>query len=405
MKVKFGFLDTSGTGRYGGQIGEAEIIEWNKKVGDHISKDELIGKAETDKATVDIEAPVSGILVSLEYEKGEVWREGKSEETPYGTLHGPALGLIETDETLPVREKPKTKQPRAVPAARELARKEGVELEQVRGRAEGGLIKLADVESVVPKVVEQEMPNAPETRQHIVSASMLQRSMAEHMERSQREIPHAGDSKTINITSLVAYREHAKALWQKLTGSKLRYDHFFLYFAAQHLTIGNFRVLNAYWDKENKTIVENDDVNLGLAVETPKGLVVVVVREAQKLNFLELMKATEEKIARAKAGKLTLEDVTDLTFTIDNSGRLGGENPNPIIPFIKEMSGKERPTCMIIALSEIFVEGSASKIRVVARFDHRLTDGLAPMKFVLKMKEYFEEIKNPDEWTKVLFEN
>jgi len=424
MKVKFGIFDehTGGTGRYGGGVNEATIAKWRKKIGDKVEKGEIVVDIETDKAVAEIDAPVSGIIVSQEFAEHDAWKEYNSEETPYGVLHNPPLGYIETEEVIEKKvenndhkkEKPaepkkqETEKPiRAVPLARTLARAHGVDLSDVPGGGEGGIIKLQDVEAFIKvknSEKEKESERKPEIKndRNIVPATTLRKTVARLLTKSWQEIPHAGDAKVIEIAGLVKFVESNKGLWQKITGTKLRYDYFFMFFAARHLLLEQFKICNAYWDKDTESIVYLNHVNLGFAVQSPAGLVVPVIHEAEKLSFVELAKSCEEKIKKAAEHKLNLNDYRGLSFTVNNVGAAGGENPDPIIPYTADFDGKERSTGMLIAMASIDRLAILPALKVAVRFDHRLLDGAQALRFMLAMKEFFESKKNPKDWEEIL---
>lgn len=427
MKVKFGFYETGGTGKYGGKIGEATVVKFHKNNGDRVEKGEKITDVDTDKTSLEITAPISGIITSIDYQEGELWKEGDIEETLYGIFHNPPLGYIETESgvvpeiTAPEKEKtdkaatlvlPADTAPiRAVPAARELARALKIDLRDVKGTGESGVIKLQDVQNFAAlhseKDRQKEKSEQPAAEKNtadriIVPATTIRKTVARYLTLSHQKIVRVGDAITIEVHTLVKFINAHKNMWQKLTGTKLRYDYFFMFFAAKHLLLEEFRILNAYWDEETESVVYLKNANVGMAMDTERGLMVPVVHGAENLSFVELAKAAEDKIRRAHSSELSLNDLRGLTFTINNVGVAGGEDPDPAVPYTSDLDGNERPTGMILAIAKIDTRFAEPEVKVVCRFDHRLVDGGPVMRFMKKLKEWFEEKEEPEDWEKIL---
>ena len=279
----------------------------------------------------------------------------------------------------------------AVPAARSMMGDEGIDPTTVE--YSGDVITVEDVERHKIKATERSVEEETTRDDRVaLGASQLRKTVAHLLERSKREIPHAGDKVEINVSRLREFRENHKDVWRAATGNVLRYDHFFMYLVAQHLRLSEFKVLNAYWDSEAEDAFLFKDVNLGVAVQTPTGLMVPVIHGAQKLSFSELISITEDKVERALQGKIKLADLRDLTFTVNNPGAVGGEHPDPIIPYAVESDGSERPTGMILALGRMKYDPARVGwyMNVTFKFDHRLVDGVPAIKFVMAIKYYIE---------------
>ena len=307
-------------------------------------------------------------------------------------------GFIEKDQGAPI-----SGIIQAVPKARSMMQDEGIDPTIVE--YSGDVITVEDVERHKAEATEQSVEEEITRDDRVaLGASQLRKTVAHLLERSKREIPHAGDKVEINVSRLREFRENHKDVWRAATGNVLRYDHFFMYLVAQHLRLSEFKVLNAYWDSEAEDAFLFKDVNLGVAVQTPTGLMVPVIHGAQKLSFSELVSTTEDKVERALQGKIKLADLRDLTFTVNNPGAVGGEHPDPIIPYAVESDGSERPTGMILALGRMKYDPARVGwyMNVTFKFDHRLVDGVPAIKFVVAIKDYIESRDKAEDFVELV---
>lgn len=296
----------------------------------------------------------------------------------------------------------------AVPSARRFAREYGIPLEAVIPSRKDGVIMRCDVEKFLADqqgTIQEQLPQQQDAvdsqvllkeypNEQIVYPDKVRLEIARMLSLSWQKIPHAGDMIEVDVSRLAKAREQYGKLFQKITGTKLRFDNFFLFFAAQNLLKPEFKPINAYWDDDdpqNKLMRYVGTVNLGIAVDTGYGLVVPVIRSAEKLRFAELAKAVEDIAARAKSKKLKSSEFRELTFTVNNVGALGGEEPNMIIPYTKRDDGTYRPTCMILGIGRIKKDGLRHIAKVAMKFDHRIVDAKAPLSFLLRLKQYCEE--------------
>lgn len=313
----------------------------------------------------------------------------------------------------------------AVPAARRLMQDEGINPAFVEHS--GGAIILQDVKKY--KTSQVEALFAVEDRVAL-GASQLRKTIARFMQKSHLEIPQYGGSLLIDVSKLREFREKAKTMWRHLfPQTTLRYDYIFGFLSARLLKLPQFSILNGYWDKEKADAYLFNKVNLGFAAETGPtsrdpfgGLMVPVVHEADKMSFAELVHSAEEKLAKIRAGKITLADLNNLTFTINN---VGGERSietdsliefvekggvfgdsgisHSAIPYTNDTVAGERPTGMIFIIGSMFWHDGRVNMWVSFRFDHRLTDGGPPRRFVSALKKYIENKKSADDFME-LFE-
>lgn len=312
---------------------------------------------------------------------------------------------------------------RADPSARRRARELGIELSRVSASREDGKIRVEDVEQYaksqahifLPQETENQAGGETDTgdaeEKTVVHATEIRKTIARFLTQSHK-IPHAGDEVTIDVSRIVHVRDVIREFWKKTHGTDLKYDHFIMYFAVRHLLLEPYKIINAYWDEEAGDIHYLHHVNLGIAVQTPQGLMVPVVHKAQTLSFRELVRLANDKVMRARTGKLLLGDYRGLSFTVNrvafrgDDGRIvGGERPHAIIPWTKDVNGKSegRPTSMILSLSKLFTEGDRIYLRAVFRFDHRIFDGKEPLLFIHALKDFIETSPY-DDFSRILAE-
>lgn len=344
------------------------------------------------------------------------------------------------------KEKPSREAPRAVPAARSYAEKHEIDLLYVKGTGPDGLIILSDVEGMLLERYREHLETSggvPESAQAIESShntvaqkelgeqirelmeemnnlhgelwaqehadetgthdapmtSAVRKTIARLLTRSWKEIALAGDTLTVDVTVLLEFISRHNTFAAPFSGVKLRLDYCIAWYARELLLKDEFRILNGYWDAEKEEVVVLPEINIGIAVDTERGLVVPVVHDVGRLSFSEFVVAANGAIERARRGALGLHEIRDLTFTVNNTGVLGGENPSPIIPYTIAADGTERPTAMILALARIRKEKRRSFLPVVFRFDHRLMDGREAVGFIRALRERIESKKSPEEFT------
>jgi len=464
MKAKFGFLIESlrglGITNPEDDFISARIKSWAKKPGDAVTEGEIIVEVETDKVTEELQSAWTGIIFSITYQEDEEWEVGvtkdeeelpaRSEDTPFGRILLPELGYIEIDdvaeETVP--EKPVAKEvevveevshpeeePRragAAPVARRIAREQGIDINTVEGTGLGGRIMRADVEEMVAEQsVEERVQPEPEQvfdDREPLNAMPIRKAIAHYMAKSHEEIPKAGDAITIDVTNLRKFYRERRETWREDTGTDFSFTGLFMFMATRllHDQRKKFGIINAYWDKDKKDAYLFKHVNVGIAIQAPEGLMVPVIQNAETLSFRDLMLATHDKVQRAMILKIKLPELRDLTFTVNNVGAMGGENPDSIVPYTKETSGKERPTGMILVLGAIkqfpddkfiselirlfdpmLMKGVIKKkedfnirynMTLAFSFDHRLFDGVPALEFVNALKQYIESKSDSEEF-------
>jgi pyruvate dehydrogenase E2 component (dihydrolipoamide acetyltransferase) len=367
---------------------EGEVVKWHVKEGDYVKEGDPLVDVMTEKATVTLPAPTSGRVVKILAGEGQVVKVGQT------------LCVIEPAGEA-AAEKPQMAQPAprevaAMPAARRLARELGVDLSKVRGTGPGGVITVEDVKKFAEGLKGKETPKAAEVPKaaeaphtaeaEVVPVRGVRRAVAEKMTKAKRLIPHAYHLEEVDLTELLRLHERLKAEAER-RGVRLTVLPFFVRAVAQALR--EYPMLNSEYDEEKNVIVVKKEINIGVAVDADQGLVVVVVKNADKKGILELAKEIGTLAEKARAGKLDIEDVRGSTFTISNIGAVGGLGGLSILNY---------PEAAIMAVGRArkkpWVVEDRIEIRDIAlvavSFDHRVVDGAYVARFVNKVKELLE---------------
>ena len=415
---------------------EAEIVEWLVKVGDTVKLDQTVVKVETDKAVVEIPSPVTGRVAEIRVQDGQTARVGDvlvvfDAPTPSNgdnaasakgqgaaTTVPPAVPSSSptpaTQTTQPTQPTAPKQRVLAAPAVRKLAFEMGVDLEQVTPSNPNGRVSIEDVKAIAerrsqtesspaaatsvpaPKTAEDALPQtgerqalqttAPAVQDERQPLTGLRKRVAEHMERSWRTIPHATAFDEVDGGGLVVLREALKPIAEK-RGIRLTYIPLLIKLLIPLLK--EFPVFNASLDEERREIIYKRSYHIGVAAATPEGLLVPVLRNADRLTLLEIASSVERLIDGAKKRTLSLPEVSGSTFTLNNVGSFGGGSGTPII---------NHPEVAILAFGRIQDKPVVQQGTVVVRpmmplalsFDHRLIDGALSGAFLARFKELVE---------------
>lgn len=386
---------------------EGELVRWLVKPGDHVKRGQGLLEIMTDKALMEVPAPFTGRIIDIQYEPGQTIKVGSrilSYEADSGTPATPRPGEPTTSsgdgspaEPPPVGHLPKTSESpmkngsveapsvvmavKASPAVRYMARKLGIDLTQLRGSGPAGRILLDDLTEAIrlrqPEVETSTKPastlsldlGTPGTRTKLIG---LRRRIAERMVQAKRHIPHYTYVDEVDITELVRLRESAAAFCAE-KGVKLTYLAFFVKAAVRALQ--EVPIVNSTFDEANQEITTHDRYHIGVAVAAPGGLLVPVIRDADRLDILELAREIERLSVAARSGKATRDELTGSTFTITSIGGIGGLISTPIINV---------PEVGILGLGKVVkrpVFDDTGRIRpadiifISLSFDHRIVDG------------------------------
>lgn len=387
----------------GESITEVEIGAWLKKQGEAVRKDEPVVTLESEKATVELVAPDSGTLSQILKEKGQVAKVG--EVIAYvqpGAPELPNTAENKAPEKAAAKPQPKLDEkapaPRVMPAAQVALEKHGLRAEDIEPTGPGGRILKEDVlrrlqsapQTAVAPAVESIAPAAPpvasgDREEEIVPMSRLRRTVAERLVEAQHTAALLTTFNEIDMGSVLSLRKEYGESFLKRYEVKLGFMSFFVKACIDALK--QFPSLNA--EVQDTNIVYHNYYDIGVAVGSGKGLVVPVLRSAERMSFAEIELAIGDFGRRAKENKLKLEELHGGTFTISNGGVYGSLLATPIV---------NPPQSGILGLHAIQDRPVARDGNVVIRpmmyvaltYDHRIVDGREAVSFLKRVKEVLE---------------
>ena len=345
---------------------------------------------------------VEGATVAIGTEIAQMEIEGVTAEAPTaeatsGRATSPPPAATEPVAAAAAADAPQ--RTRFSPAVRRLAEEHGLDPSSIRGTGEGGRVTRDDVLAFLETrdAAAASAPAGPSTpptpapaaadgvREELVKLSVMRRSIAEHMTRSLATSPHAWTMQEVDVTELVRYREAEKESFQRRHGLSLTYLPFVIQVLCDALQ--EFPYLNSTWTAEG--IVLKKYINLGLAVAIPDGLIVPVIKDADRLGFTDLVRAVNDLAQRARSKQLKPEDVQGGTFTLNNPGATGSIASQPII---------NQPQAAILTTESIMkrpvVIGDGIAVRhmmnMCLSFDHRIVDGMMSGQFLGSIRRRLE---------------
>ncbi len=373
----------------------AEVVEWKVKVGDSVAEDQIIAEVMTDKAAVEIPAPVSGRVLSITGQPGDMVAVG-AELIAFETADG-AAGTAAPVQALAARAAPAAAPEAALlatrvmasPATRRKAHVAGIDLATVSGSGPGGRISAQDLESVIngtgDTVIRPALRTAREGTEEIKIIG-LRRVIAQRMSEAKRNIPHFAYVEEVDVTELEALRQYLNSRLEKGAPS-LTYLPFLITALARVLV--QFPQCNALHDAERNLIIRHRAVHVGIATQTPDGLKVPVLRNAEALSLAELALEIRRLSEAARNNKSAREELTGSTITVTSLGRLGGIASTPVInapevAIIGVNKAVERPVVMNGAITVRRIMNLSSS------FDHRFVDGFDAAAMIQALKERLE---------------
>ena len=404
-------------------IAEAEIVAWHVKVGDRIEEDGKIADVMTDKATVEMESPVAGTILSIAGAEGdmvaigaplvviEIEGEGEAEaEVAPGPSTGsgrteveaePVVELAPLPASEPVAPPPVRPEPvegaalaaakvLASPAVRARAQELGIDLSEVRP-AEDGRVRHADLDAFLAyNAAGGFRPAGARGKDEDVRVIGMRRRIAENMAASKRSIPHFSYVEECDVTAL----EELRGQLNSARGNRPKLTMLPLLITAICRALPDFPMINARYDDEAGVVHRSGAVHLGMATQTPAGLMVPVIRNAQDKNLWQLASEIVRLAEAARNGSAKSEELSGSTFTITSLGPLGGVAHTPVI---------NRPEVAIIGPNRIveramFVADGIGGERIAKRkcmnlsisCDHRVVDGWDAASFVQAVKRLLE---------------
>lgn len=386
----------------GESVSEAVIARWAVSDGDAVKADAVIAELETDKAMMEIMAETAGV-VRIKTAAGATVKVGQV----IGQLEPGAAG-IKASASAPasaVASVPSTTLPTHTqalsPAVRRIVEEQKIDPAQVAGTGKDGRLTKADVlthqatpTSAVVAPTAGTIPAMPahlavgggESRQRRVPMTAIRRKIAERLLQSQQNTASLTTFNEIDMSAVMELRKNYKEVFEKKHGSKLGFMSFFS--RAAIMALQDVPAVNAFIDGDS--IVYNDNVNLGIAVGTPRGLMVPVLKNAERMGLWELEAEIARFGAKARDGKITPDDLMGGTFTISNGGVYGSLMSTPIL---------NPPQSGILGLHKIEDRAVVVKGQIVVRpmmyvalsYDHRLVDGEQAVTFLVRVKERIED--------------
>ena len=386
------------------------IVNWYKKVGDAVERDELLVDIETDKVVLEVNAPNDGVLESIL----------KDADTTVLSLE--VIGVIDEQsagaptsapeaEPAPQVESKPAEEVLVNPAAKKMMDEKGINADQVEGTAKGGRISKEDVQRTADAMVESSKPAEysapapasspapapiaaaapikPDSRgrgEQRVPMSRLRTRIAQRLLESSHNTAMLTTFNEVNMSALMALRKSHKDAFQERYQAKLGFMSFFL--KASVNALQKFPAVNAYIDGND--IIYHDFQDVGVAVSSDRGLVVPVLRDVQNMSLADIELQINEYAQQAQAGKLSIDNMTGGTFTVSNGGVFGSLLSTPIInPPQTAILGMHTIQQRPIALNgEVVIQ---PMMYLALSYDHRLIDGKEAVQFLVAIKEQLEE--------------
>jgi len=388
-------------------ITEGNLLKWKVKVGDKVKQDQSLAEIETDKAVADIPSPVSGTVLKLHFKEHETIKVGdilitiadKGEKEIKKETIKKSVSVVgeleESEEDIPEVKSVKQsyiKKIQALPSVRKLAKDLNIDITAIKGSGKNGMIIKSDIENLAKqetKKTEIKVVKKYDFYGYIerIPLQGIRKTIAKNMSQSYSTIPHVTHTDEADVTELVKLREK-----EKLNAEKRNIKLTFLPFIIKAiiLSLKNHSYVNSSLEQEE--IILKKYYNIGFAVDTPDGLLVPVIKNADSKSILEIAKEIYELAEKAKTRKIDLGDLKGSTFTITNVGSLGGIYSTPIINY---------PECAIIALGKIKKQPKIIDFNIRIRdvlplsftFDHRIIDGAEAARFV---NDIIKMLEDPD---------
>ena len=374
-------------------VADATIATWHKKIGDRVTRDENIVDLETDKVVLEVPAPADGILQEILFKEGDTVKSGE-------LLARIAEGAVATDAapseivsaTVALDDKSTS------PAVRRMMAEHDLQPNQIVGSGKDSRITKEDVVAFIEtnrnKAIQTAQVKAESAvvtpigvrEERRVPMSRLRAKVAERLLQAQHNAAMLTTFNEVNLKAVMELRAQYKDSFEKKHGVKLGFMSFFTKAVVESLK--RFPAVNA--SIEGQDIIYHGYYDIGIAVSTERGLVVPVVRDADLLSMATIERTISDSAARARQGKLSMEDMQGGTFTITNGGVFGSLLATPII---------NPPQTAILGMHKIQDRPIAENGQVVIRpmmylalsYDHRLIDGKDSVQFLVSIKELLED--------------
>ena len=433
--------------KLGESVTEGTIGKWLKQPGEKVDKYDLLVEVQTDKVNTEIPSPVAGTLREVKVQEGETvpigtllavfdTADGEAAAQPPAARPSAGLGspggrgpsVAEPPPSpspssplrhpsqqpaaaaAPAAERPDLSEVRATPAVRKLAAEHGIDISDLQGTGLGGRVSRKDVEDYVASrsaragsVVTEQSPAARQTAVAArpsgppplagdlpVPLTQMRRAIANNMALAWTA-PHAHAVMEVDMTNVMRYRETVRREFQEREGFDLSPAAFIVKAAVEALR--QVPLANASWTEDG--IVIHHAINVGYAVALgDEGLVVPVIREADSRSIAGLMRAIRDIVDRAKAKKLTFDDFTGGTFTVNNTGPLGTIVSSPIVPPGQAAIVSSETIRKLLVVTDDDTIAIRSMMNLVIGFDHRVIDGATAARLLSTMRDWLQRVND-----------
>ncbi|WP_308017398.1 2-oxoglutarate dehydrogenase complex dihydrolipoyllysine-residue succinyltransferase [Neisseria bergeri] len=372
-------------------VSEGTLLEWKKKVGEAVARDEILIDIETDKVVLEVPSPQAGVLVEIVAQDGETVVAdqvlARIDTAATAAAEAPAAAPA---EAAPAAAPAAAQNNAAMPAAAKLAAETGVNVNALQGSGRDGRVLKEDVQNAAAKPAAAAAPAValpagarPEER---VPMSRLRARVAERLLASQQENAILTTFNEVNMKPIMDLRAKYKEKFEKEHGVKLGFMSFFVKAAVAALK--KYPVVNASVD--GKDIVYHGYFDIGIAIGSPRGLVVPILRDADQMSIADIEQAIVDYAKKAKDGKIAIEDLTGGTFSITNGGTFGSMMSTPII---------NPPQSAILGMHATKERAVVENGQVVVRpmmylalsYDHRIIDGREAVLTLVAIKDALED--------------
>ncbi len=359
-------------------VSDATLVVWHKKIGDWVKEGENLADLETDKVILEVPAPQSGVLQSIQIQGGEV------------VVSGQILAQLKT-EAPQAAKTISPDEPPLSPSVRRLVAETEVDPNAISGSGKHGRILKSDVENYLNQQQPQTQPTAPSTSgvslrpEQRVPMTRLRAKVAERLLQAQQNAAMLTTFNEVNLKAVIDLRNQYKQRFEDKHTIKLGFMSFFVKASIEALK--RFPAINASIDGND--IIYHGYYDIGIAVTTQRGLIVPILRDADQLDFAGIEKGIQDFGNKARNGSISTEDLSGGTFTITNGGIFGSMLSTPIL---------NPPQCAILGMHAIkdrpVVENGEIVIRPIMylalSYDHRLVDGKEAVQFLGVIKECLE---------------
>jgi 2-oxoisovalerate dehydrogenase E2 component (dihydrolipoyl transacylase) len=383
-------------------VAEGEILKWLVSVGEFVKEDQPLVEVMTDKVNVEIPSPKSGKVAELLARVGEVVKVGQTLIVfeIEGESQGVAQTAISTAHQIisPTQTTGASRDVLATPATRKLAKELGVEIEKLKGSGPEGRVTSDDVQRAAALSGNLSTNPTMATPTSIsvgsderIPLKGIRKTIAERMSKSAHTAAQVTHVDETDVTELIQLRNQIRTTWGEGKGPKLTFLPLFI--KAVIPALKEFPYINALFEDETQEIILKKYYNIGIATDTEQGLVVPVIKNADKKGLLEIATEVEGLAARARSGKLALEDVRDSTFTLTSVGSIGGLFSTPLINYPEvAIMGIQRITKRPVVKNDSIVIRDMMNLSV--SFDHRVIDGAYAARFLNRV---IQIIENPSD--------